>query len=121
MVVTASSWKNQDRAPKSNRIISEVACKTTPLVFFNGYYPELLQQSNCKIVTITTDDYGGARKATTDLIQRGHRLIGGVFKSDDIQGVRRFSGYVDALTEANLRIDDDCMIGLIPRPSILPN
>ena len=88
----------------------EFACKTTPLVFFNGYYPELLQQANCKIVTVTTDDYGGARKATADLIQRGHRLIGGVFKSDDIQGVRRFSGYADALTEANLRIDDDCMI-----------
>ncbi|MDD3036191.1 MAG: GntR family transcriptional regulator [Candidatus Saccharimonadaceae bacterium] len=88
----------------------EFACKSTPLVFFNGYYPTLLQESSCKIITISTDDYGGAHKTTTDLIQRGHHLLGGVFKSDDIQGVRRFSGYVDALTDANLRIDDDHII-----------
>ena len=85
----------------------DLACKNTPLVFFNGFYPELMQDPHCKIVCVVTDDYGGARDATNDLIRRGHSSIGGIFKSDDLQGIRRFSGYIDALTEADLRVDDD--------------
>lgn len=85
----------------------DLACKNTPLVFFNGYYPELLQEPRCRIVYVVTDDYGGAHDATNDLIRRGHSSIGGIFKSDDLQGIRRFSGYIDALTEADLRVDDD--------------
>ncbi len=85
----------------------ELAGRNIPFVFFNGYYPELLNGPRYRIVYVVTDDYGGAFKATSDLIQRGHRSIGGIFKSDDIQGIRRFSGYIDALTGADLRVNDD--------------
>ena len=88
----------------------DLACKNTPLVFFNGYYPELVSEPRCKVVYVVTDDYGGARDLTNELIQRGHRAIGGIFKSDDLQGIRRFSGYIDALTEADLRVDDDYVL-----------
>ena len=85
----------------------DFACKNTPLVFFNGYYPELLQDPGCNVVYVVTDDYGGAFETTSDLIRRGHRSIGGIFKSDDLQGIRRFSGFIDALTGADLRVNDD--------------
>ncbi|HRX58298.1 MAG TPA: GntR family transcriptional regulator [Eubacteriales bacterium] len=85
----------------------ELAGKNIPFVFFNGYYPDLLNEPGYNITYVVTDDYGGAFDATTELIRLGHRSIGGIFKSDDIQGIRRFSGYIDALTGANLRVNDD--------------
>lgn len=88
----------------------DLADKHIPFVFFNGYYPELLNEPRYNIVYVVTDDYGGAFDATTELIKLGHRSIGGIFKSDDIQGIRRFSGYVDALTNADIRVNDDNII-----------
>lgn len=85
----------------------ELAGKNTPFVFFNGYYPDLINEPRYNIVYVVTDDYAGAFEATAELIRRGHRSIGGIFKSDDIQGIRRFSGYIDALTGADLRVNDD--------------
>lgn len=84
-----------------------LANKNTPLVFFNGYYPELLEDANSSIVYVVTDDYNGAYEMTKDLIQRGHTSIGGIFKSDDLQGIKRFSGFIDALAEADFEIEDD--------------
>jgi len=85
----------------------ELAARNIPIVFFNGYYPELLHEPQCNFVYVVTDDHGGGVDATNELISLGHRSIGGIFKSDDIQGIRRFSGYIDALTTADLRISDD--------------
>lgn len=59
---------------------------------------------------MVTEDYKGAYDSTVELVRKGHRLIGGVFKSDDIQGIRRFSGYIGALTEEEIGINDDCII-----------
>ena len=87
-----------------------LADKNIPLVFFNGYYPELLQEPRPNVVYVVTDDYGGAFEATSELIRLGHRSIGGIFKSDDIQGIRRFSGYMDALTGSDIRVNDDNII-----------
>jgi len=85
----------------------DLANKNTPLVFFNGYYPELLDQANHGIVSVVTDDYSGAYEMTMDLIQKGHTAIGGIFKSDDMQGIKRFSGFIDALSQTDFEIDDD--------------
>lgn len=88
----------------------DLAEKNIPQVFFNGYYPELFEQNNDKILYVVTDDYKGAYSATRELIRKGHTKLGGIFKSDDIQGIRRFSGYIDALTEEEIPIDDKCII-----------
>lgn len=87
-----------------------LADKNIPLVFFNGYYPELLEARHDKIVYVVMDDYNGSYNMTVELIRKGHRSIGGVFKSDDIQGIRRFSGYIDALTKEEIDINDDYII-----------
>ena len=88
----------------------ELASKNIPLVFFNGYYPELLEGEHDKIAYVVTEDYWGAYNLTAELIRSGHSLICGIFKSDDIQGIRRFSGYIDAMTEKDIGINDECII-----------
>lgn len=78
-----------------------------PLVFFNGCYPELLEPKHNNILYVVTDDYQGGYDLTTDLIRKGHTSIGGIFKSDDIQGMRRFSGYMDALVDNHIPVNDE--------------
>lgn len=87
-----------------------LADKNIPLVFFNGYYPELLKEKHDKICYVVMDDYKESFRLTMELIQKGHRLIGGIFKSDDIQGIRRFSGYINALSEEGITINDNYII-----------
>lgn len=61
------------------------------MVFFNGYYPAL---EGC--VSVTMDDRAGGLQAVEYLVARGHRKIGGIFKSDDMQGLGRYDGYTGA-------------------------
>lgn len=74
----------------------------TPVVFINGWSREL---SNVSYVA--ADDYQGARTVTEHLIAKGHRAIGGIFKHDDIQGLKRHRGYLDALLEAGLPMEEE--------------
>ena len=76
--------------------------KGIPTVFINGFYPDL----PCPVFVVADDRQGG-RDATCMLIQQGHTKIGGIFKSDDIQGHRRYAGYTQAMREAGLSLDDD--------------
>lgn len=68
-----------------------------PVIFFNDVYPAL--QAPC----VRLDDRGIAAKATQLLIDAGHQRIAGLFKLDDGQGPRRYSGYLDSLTRADLK------------------
>jgi GntR family transcriptional regulator of arabinose operon len=78
-----------------------------PLVFINSYYPELdvLKQKNIRYVI--TDDYQGSYGLTAGLIQKGHTAIGGIFKSDDMQSMRRYAGYMDALLDSHQPVKDE--------------
>ena len=86
-----------------------------PVIFINSYYPEL------KAPHVSLDDktyeeypglnvgfdfYQGGLLATRYLIQCGHREIAAIFKADDGQGHRRYAGYIEALMEADIRIED---------------
>jgi len=73
-----------------------------PVVFINGFYPDLK-----KPVYVVADDRAGGRLATDLLLRGGHRRIAGFFKSDDIQGHRRYAGYAETLREAGLAVEDD--------------
>ncbi len=73
-----------------------------PVVFINGFYPDLK-----KPVYVVADDRAGGRLATELLLRGGHRRIAGLFKSDDIQGHRRYAGYAETLREAGLAVEDD--------------
>ena len=76
--------------------------KGIPLVFFNGYYADLKDP-----VYVVADDRAGGRLACEKLLKDGHRHIAGLFKSDDIQGHRRYAGYAEALLNAGLSVEDD--------------
>ena len=72
-----------------------------PLVFMNGNYARLSQA-----LFVLDDNYGGGRMLVEYLHQKGHTNIAGIFKSDDIQGHYRYSGYIDTLRDLGLSIDD---------------
>ena len=74
----------------------------TPVVFINGWSRELTDVSY-----VAADDYQGARTLTEYLITRGHSAIGGIFKHDDIQGLKRHQGYLDALLKAGLPMEEE--------------
>ncbi len=79
-----------------------IARKNIPVVFVNGFYPELRNT-----VYVVMNDRKGGRMATETLLKKGHTHIAGFFKSDDIQGHRRYAGYAEALVRAGLTVEDD--------------
>lgn len=73
-----------------------------PVVFINGYYADLENT-----VYVVTDDRKAGADITNYLISRGCKNIGGLFKSDDMQGHRRYSGYSAALMGVDMHFSDD--------------
>ena len=84
-------------------LYQEIIRRDIPIVFMNNYYRELVDICPCVLL----DDTGCVKRLTQHLIENGHRKIAGVFKFDDIQGVRRYSGYLAALMEAGIPVDED--------------
>lgn len=78
------------------------ATRGIPVVFINGFYPDLK-----KPIYVVADDRAGGRMACEQLLRRGHQRIAGIFKSDDIQGHRRYAGYAEALRCAERNVEDD--------------
>ena len=52
-------------------------------------------------------DARAAYKLTEILIQNGHRRITGIFKYDDMQGIERYKGFVECLSDYGVKFDDD--------------
>ena len=72
------------------------------MVFINGYYPDFKPP-----VYVVADDRAGGAAAVRHLLGKNRRRIAGIFKSDDIQGHRRYAGYAEALRVAKLPVNDD--------------
>jgi len=76
-----------------------------PIVFYNGFYPSLEDS-----IHVNPDEEEGAKFLVRHLVSKGCRRIGGLFKSDDVQGMMRYSGYISACLEAGIPLDDDAVI-----------
>jgi len=74
-----------------------------PIVFINGYYSNLKHDN---IIHVVTDDYAGGCKVTEHLLEEGCTSLGGIFKSDDLQGINRYSGYIDTLSSRGITSAD---------------
>lgn len=74
-----------------------------PMVFLHGAYSEL-----SGVPCISDDNYSGGYRLARYLIGKGHRKIGGIFKSDDVQGPQRYHGSVSAIRDQGLPITDRC-------------
>jgi GntR family transcriptional regulator of arabinose operon len=59
---------------------------------------------------VLPDDIKAGMIAANCLIKAGHKNIGAIFKSDDIQGHRRYAGFVQALKAADLKTDNNSVI-----------
>lgn len=81
-------------------LYKEIRKHRVPILFINSFYPSL------KIPHVSIDDRMAGKRATEHLIAMGHRSIGGIFKLDDGQGHQRFAGFVEAMNEAGLEMDD---------------
>lgn len=79
----------------------ELESKGIPYIFVNCYYEAL----NSSFVVM--DDYLGGFIAASRLISAGHQKIGGIFKKDDMQGQKRYSGFCAALNKNGLGAGKD--------------
>lgn len=93
--------------PNANKYLyQEIKKLRIPVVFINSYYPGL------KFPHVSIDDKMAGKAVTRHLIINGHRKIAGVFKLDDGQGHLRYAGYMQAMAEAKLAVDDENIIWL---------
>lgn len=79
----------------------QLRAQGTPLLFLHGACAELAD-APC----ISDDNYAGGYMLARHLIERGHRSIAGIFKSDDVQGPQRYHGCVSAIRDAGLNLRD---------------
>jgi GntR family transcriptional regulator of arabinose operon len=75
--------------------------KNIPVVFINGYY------RGCQDSYVILDDVKAGEMLTNLLIENGHTLIGGLFKSDDYQGIGRYEGLLKSTKNHNLTVNDN--------------
>lgn len=74
--------------------------KEIPFVMINAMYKELEPSY------VIMDDCKGAYIAAKYLLQLGHQRIAGIFKKDDLQGVYRKKGFIKALREYKISLND---------------
>lgn len=85
----------------TNQALYDQLAAHIPSILINCYYPTV------KLPCIMPDNQNAVELATNYLIDRGHTRIGGIFKTDDMQGHLRFAGYAQAMQARGLPIDDD--------------
>ncbi len=73
-----------------------------PVVFFNGYYNALRNP-----VYVVTDDKKAGQQACRYLVEKGHKKIAGIFKSDDQQGHGRYAGVALEAVSNNVTLSDE--------------
>lgn len=78
-----------------------LADRGIPVLFINGGY------SGMPFPEVLFDDEEAGRMAASWLLGLGHRELGGLFKVDDIQGHRRYAGFVRAHHEFGLHVRED--------------
>jgi GntR family transcriptional regulator, arabinose operon transcriptional repressor len=76
-----------------------VAEEALPCVLIHSTVPGL------SIPCVANDDFAGGQLAAAHLLANGHRRIGGIFKSDDLQGHLRAAGFAYALQSAGITAD----------------
>jgi GntR family transcriptional regulator of arabinose operon len=73
----------------------------TPLVFIHGTYGDFPGA-----LSVLDDNRAGGRMLVEYLHGKGHTEIAGIFKSDDIQGLQRYEGFISALRDLEMPMDD---------------
>lgn len=90
----------------NRQLYEEIRARGIPVLFLNASYPDL--DAPC----IRLDDFKVAEAAVTLAVKYGHRKIGGIFHSDDIQGQERYRGYISGLHKAGIEADGNSILWL---------
>lgn len=75
------------------KLYDEIRNRNIPLVFFNAKYPW------ANFPCVAMDDVAAGKIATDYLFKAGHKKICGIFALDDIQGHKRYEGFMDSCIE----------------------
>ena len=97
-VQTARETENED-------LYRRLAERNIPVLFMNAYYPGMTN-----VPHVVMDDYGGGRTAAREVLSRGYRRPGGMFKVDDIQGKERLRGFLDEMQSEGVIIPDERLL-----------
>ncbi|MCJ7842426.1 GntR family transcriptional regulator [Lederbergia sp. NSJ-179] len=82
----------------------ELEQKNIPYLMINQYYSQLNPPY------ILLDDEKGGMLATEHLIELGHNKIIGIFKTDDLQGIYRMKGFINAFRNHKIPFQNDTVI-----------
>jgi Transcriptional regulators len=77
-------------------LYNEIRARDIPLVFFNAKY------SWSGDTLVAMDDYAAGQIATEHLISLGHRKITGIFVFDNMQGHKRYQGFMKSLIDHDI-------------------
>lgn len=83
-------------------LYEKLSATGTHIVFFHGYYSNLPPS-----LYVKDDNFSGGFMLGQFLIEQNHKQIAGIFQLDTIQGQERHLGFVRAMLEAGLPIDED--------------
>jgi GntR family transcriptional regulator of arabinose operon len=75
-----------------------------PLLMINETYPDLAYPC------LRVDDDAGGFMAANYILELGHRKVAGIFKTDDLQGVRRMKGFIRACREQRLSPEESTIV-----------
>lgn len=74
----------------------------TSIVFLHNCYPELTE-----CLYVKDDNIAGSSMLVRHLAAQGHAAIGGIFKTDDRQGIERYQGFMETMRVLDLPVPDD--------------
>ncbi len=94
------------RSAANEACFRRLAERNVPVLFMNGYYPDL----KIDIPYVIMDDVEGGRMAARTLIEKGYTRPAGFFKTDDMQGRERADGMLAELAEQGIEIPEERML-----------
>lgn len=107
--LSAEGWERRSLSRLSGTLIDGAIMVTPTVVNVHADVPVVAvdpHTGHAELPTVETDNFGGARNATSYLIRLGHRRIGFVAGRSDLRSAAaREAGYRQALSEAGLPFD----------------
>ena len=83
------------------KLYKEIRRRNIPTLFIHNHY------QNEPFDSVEMSDARAGYELTRILIHNGHTRIGGIFKYDDLQGIERFRGFIECLSEFGIDFHEE--------------
>ena len=94
-------------------IIQQLLKRQVPIVFIDKA-PDALYNP----LVVAADYYDKGYKEARTLINQGHKKIGGIFLQDSYRSRQCFLGFMDAIRDASLPMQDNCFLWINQQDSV---